>query len=105
LTRAILSFGYQRSHLLFKDIDLTVNARDRIGVIGNNGKGKSTLLNVVSGGLTPLAGEIKAHPDLKLGYFGQTNIQRLDPKLTIEQEIENANPALTRTQCATFAAR
>ena len=42
--------------------------------------------------LTPLAGEIKAHPDLKLGNFGQTNIQRLDPKLTIEQEIENANP-------------
>jgi ATP-binding cassette subfamily F protein 3 len=35
---------------------------------------------------------------LQLGYFGQTNIQRLDPKLTIEQEIQNANGALTRTQ-------
>ena len=93
-----LSFGYQANHLLFKDINLSINARDRIGVIGNNGKGKSTLLNVLSGGLTPLAGEIKAHPDLKLGYFGQTNIQRLDPKLTIEQEIQNANGALTRTQ-------
>src|SRR6185295_13575838 len=93
-----LSFGYQASHLLFKDINLSINARDRIGVIGNNGKGKSTLLNVLSGGLTPLSGEIKAHPDLKLGYFGQTNIQRLDPKLTVEQEIQNANGALTRTQ-------
>src|SRR6185295_10988421 len=93
-----LSFGYQASHLLFKDINLSINARDRIGVIGNNGKGKSTLLNVLSGGLTPLSGEIKAHPDLKLGYFGQTNIQRLDPKLTIEEEIELANGALTRTQ-------
>ncbi|HEX6768091.1 MAG TPA: ABC-F family ATP-binding cassette domain-containing protein [Candidatus Binatia bacterium] len=93
-----LSFGYQPSHLLFQDINLSINARDRIGVIGNNGKGKSTLLNVLSGGLAPLAGEIKPHPDLKLGYFGQTNIQRLDPKLTIEQEIQNANGALTRTQ-------
>jgi len=93
-----LAFGYQRNHLLFKDINLSINARDRIGVIGNNGKGKSTLLNVLSGGLTPLAGEIKNHPDVKLGYFGQTNIQRLDPKLTIEQEIQNANGALTRTQ-------
>jgi len=93
-----LAFGYQASHLLFKDINLSINARDRIGVIGNNGKGKSTLLNLLSGGLTPLAGEIRAHPDLKLGYFGQTNIQRLDPKLTIEQEIQNANGALTRTQ-------
>jgi ATP-binding cassette subfamily F protein 3 len=35
---------------------------------------------------------------MKLGYFGQTNIQRLNPKLTIEQEIEQTNPALTRTQ-------
>jgi ATP-binding cassette subfamily F protein 3 len=35
---------------------------------------------------------------MKLGYFGQTNIQRLNPKLTIEQEIEHTNPALTRTQ-------
>jgi len=67
-------------------------------VIGNNGKGKSTLLNVLSGGLKPLTGELKAHPDMKLGYFGQTNIQRLNPKLTIEQEIEHTNPALTRTQ-------
>ena len=93
-----LSFGYTADHLLFRHIDLTINARDRFGVIGNNGKGKSTLLNVLSGGLTPLTGELKAHPDMKLGYFGQTNIQRLNPKLTIEQEIEQTNPALTRTQ-------
>jgi len=35
---------------------------------------------------------------MRLGYFGQTNIQRLNPKLTIEEEIEQTNPALTRTQ-------
>ncbi len=93
-----ISFGYTPGHLLFRHINLTVNARDRFGVIGNNGKGKSTLLNVLSGGLKPLSGELKAHPDMKLGYFGQTNIQRLNPKLTIEQEIEHCNAALTRTQ-------
>ena len=93
-----LSFGYSAGHRLFSALDLSINARDRFGVIGNNGKGKSTLLNLLAGGLTPVSGEIKTHPDMKLGYFGQTNIQRLDPKLTIEQEIEQANPALTRTQ-------
>jgi ATP-binding cassette subfamily F protein 3 len=93
-----ISFGYTPDHLLFRHIDLTINARDRFGVIGNNGKGKSTLLNVLSGGLKPVTGELRAHPDMKLGYFGQTNIQRLNPKLTIEQEIEHTNPALTRTQ-------
>jgi ATP-binding cassette subfamily F protein 3 len=35
---------------------------------------------------------------MKLGYFGQTNILRLNAKLTIEQEIEHSNPKLTRTQ-------
>ena len=93
-----ISFGYTADNLLFRDIDLTLNARDRFGVIGNNGKGKSTLLNVLSSGLKPLTGELKSHPDMKLGYFGQTNIQRLNQKLTIEQEIEQTNPALTRTQ-------
>jgi ATP-binding cassette subfamily F protein 3 len=93
-----LSFGYTPDHLLFRHMNLTINARDKFGVIGNNGKGKSTLLNVISSGLIPLTGEIKVHPDMRLGYFGQTNIQRLNPKLTIEEEIEQANPALTRTQ-------
>jgi ATP-binding cassette subfamily F protein 3 len=93
-----ISFGYTADNLLFRHMNLTINARDRFGVIGNNGKGKSTLLNVLSGGLKPVMGELKAHTDMKLGYFGQTNIQRLNPKLTIEQEIEKTNPALTRTQ-------
>jgi ATP-binding cassette subfamily F protein 3 len=93
-----IAFGYTPDSLLFRHVDLTINARDRFGVIDNNGKGKSTLLNVLAGGLEPLTGELKAHADMKLGYFGQTNIQRLNPTLTIEQEIEQANPALTRTQ-------
>ena len=93
-----LSFGYTPGHLLFRHMNLIINARDKVGVIGSNGKGKSTLLNVISGGLKPASGAIKAHPDMKLGYFGQTNIQRLNPKLTIEEEIEQTNPALTRTQ-------
>ena len=93
-----LSFGYTTDHLLFRHMNLTINTSDKFGVIGNNGKGKSTLLNVISGGLKPLTGEVKTHPDMRLGYFGQTNIQRLNPKLTIEEEIEQTNPALTRTQ-------
>ena len=93
-----LSFGYTSDNLLFQHLDLSINSRDRIGVVGNNGKGKSTLLNVLSGGLTPAEGELKPHPDMRLGYFGQTNIQRLNPQWTIEQEIEQTNLALTRTQ-------
>ena len=54
-----ISFGYTPDDVLFRQMNLTINARDRFGVIGNNGKGKSTLLNLLSGGLQPLTGEIK----------------------------------------------
>jgi ATP-binding cassette subfamily F protein 3 len=93
-----VAFGYTPGHLLFSGLNLTIKAGDRIGVIGKNGKGKSTLLNVLSGDCKPATGAIKTHPDMKMGYFGQTNIQRLNPKFTVEQELEHANPILTRTQ-------
>jgi ATP-binding cassette subfamily F protein 3 len=93
-----ISFGYTSDNPLFRHMNLVINARDRFGVIDNNGKGKSTLLNLLSGGLIPVTGELEVHPDMKIGYFGQTNIQRLNPKLTIEQEIEHTHPAPTRMQ-------
>ncbi|MBI4125924.1 MAG: ABC-F family ATP-binding cassette domain-containing protein, partial [Deltaproteobacteria bacterium] len=85
-------------HPLIQNFSLTVHAKDRIAVIGKNGKGKSTLLNLMAGELTPVSGTFKSHPDLSLGYFGQTNINRLNPKRTVEEEMAQANPKLNRTQ-------
>ncbi|HSA59385.1 MAG TPA: ABC-F family ATP-binding cassette domain-containing protein [bacterium] len=90
-----LSFGFDEE--LFHDLNLTIGAKDRIAVIGKNGKGKSTLLNVLAGEFAPKSGSIRTHPNMKLGYFGQTNIDRLHPKLTVEEEIGNANLELSRT--------
>ncbi|MFH1683955.1 MAG: ATP-binding cassette domain-containing protein, partial [Candidatus Margulisiibacteriota bacterium] len=63
-------------------------------VIGKNGKGKSTLLRLLAGELTPTAGEIIRHPACQLGYFGQTNIERLNPQHTIEEELAELRPDL-----------
>lgn len=98
LTAEDLSFGYDANAPLFTDFRLHVAKNDRIGVIGKNGRGKSTLLNVLAGELKALNGEVKLHAAAKTGYFGQTNIARLSSALTIEEEILSANPALTRTQ-------
>jgi ATP-binding cassette subfamily F protein 3 len=92
-----LSFGYEDSELLFHDLNLTIGSKDRIAVIGKNGKGKSTLLNLLAGEKEPKLGTLRSHPNLKLGYFGQTNIDRLNPKNTVEEEIGNANLELNRT--------
>ncbi len=92
-----LSFGFNPKHPLISDFNLNIQAQDRIAVIGKNGKGKSTLLNLLASELKPQTGVVKSHPNLQVGYFGQTNIARLDPKLTVEGEISNANFNLGRT--------
>ena len=97
-----LTFGYDPKHPLIQNFNLNIQAHDRIGVIGKNGKGKSTLLKLMAGELALQNGTIKSHPNMRLGYFGQTNIDRLDPKLTVEDEIAHANLSLNRTQVRTL---
>lgn len=86
-----LAFAYPGGESLFSKLTLHIAPRDRIAIIGRNGRGKSTLLNVLAGELKPSAGVIKPHPNLSLGFFGQSNIDRLNPTLTVEQEIASAN--------------
>lgn len=82
---------------LVRDFTIAVKKRDRIGVIGKNGKGKTTLLNILAGELKPRTGTITYSQNLKLGYFGQMNIDRLDPELTIEDEIWSVEPGRGKT--------
>jgi len=92
-----LQFGYDPAQPLLSNLSFSIQAKDRIAVIGKNGKGKSTLLNLLARELKPQKGEITNHPNVQIGYFGQTNISRLNPKHTVEQEIDLANPKLGRT--------
>ncbi|MBX7144112.1 MAG: ATP-binding cassette domain-containing protein [Oligoflexia bacterium] len=92
-----ISFNYPGGPELISQLSLTVNRGDRIGVIGKNGKGKSTLLKLIAGEMPAVAGSVSFNQHTRLGYFGQTNIDRLAPGLTVEEEIDHANPALGRT--------
>lgn len=89
-----LSFGWEPGKPLFKSLSFAVQRSDKIAVVGKNGKGKSTLLNILAGELDPWTGTRRSHPSLLLGHFGQTNIQRLHLNHTIEEEIIAANPDL-----------
>lgn len=91
-----VSFGYVGP--LIDDFSLVIEKGDRIAIIGKNGFGKSTLLKLMSQELTPATGDIESLPVMKLGYFGQTSIQRLNPALRIEEEIESANSNLSFSQ-------
>ena len=92
-----LSFGYNNDNILIKDLSFILKKNDRIGIIGKNGKGKTTLLRLLLGELTPFTGTISTPPLAKISYFGQTNIERLDPKLTVEEEIWSVDPLMPRT--------
>lgn len=92
-----LSFAYSgiESDRLIRDFSLIVEREDRIAVIGKNGRGKSTILRLLAEELKPQKGKIKRSERLKIGYFGQTNIDRLNFSHTIEEEIAAANPQLS----------
>ena len=66
-----LSFAYPGNEPLFKNLSLNINAGEKIAIIGENGVGKTTLLKLLNGELTPTAGHIKWTEKAKLGYFAQ----------------------------------
>jgi ATP-binding cassette subfamily F protein 3 len=99
-----VSFGFDReAPALFKDISLSIQPGDRIGIIGRNGSGKTTLLEVLAGNLATWSGNLSYHADAKVGYYGQTNVDRLDPNKTIEEEILLVHPERNRTRARTIA--
>ncbi|HXX80031.1 MAG TPA: ABC-F family ATP-binding cassette domain-containing protein, partial [Thermodesulfovibrionales bacterium] len=98
-----ISFSFtQEGPPLIEGLNLTIGKRDRIAVIGKNGKGKTTLLNLLAGELQPLTGEVLHHSQLRFGYFGQTNIQRLSPGKTAEEEILDAQLEYQRNAARTI---
>ena len=95
-----VSFSYKPTpeQPLIEKFSLTVEKGDRIAIIGKNGRGKSTLLRLLARDLAANNGSIKHSQNLAIGYFGQTNIDRLHPRHTVEEEIATANPKLKYTQ-------
>jgi ATP-binding cassette subfamily F protein uup len=71
---------------LFRDISLTVDDGDRIGLIGPNGAGKSTLLALLAGQVEPDSGELTVRKRARAAYVPQDS--RFEPGLTIRQVLE-----------------
>lgn len=97
-----LSFSYSDEPLI-QNVSLAMGKGERMGIIGKNGRGKSTLLRLIGADLQAQSGELKQSENLRIGYFGQTHIDRLNPTHTIEEEISLANPMLSYTQVKAIA--
>ncbi|KAJ3574218.1 hypothetical protein NP233_g1914 [Leucocoprinus birnbaumii] len=92
-----VSFKYpgRNSKLVINKVSLDVGPGARIGLLGPNGCGKSTLMNLLAGELKPTLGEVKAHHRLRIGYFSQHTVDRLSLHLTPLQQLAASYPDVT----------
>ena len=82
--------------LLFDNINLQVDERDRIALVGKNGAGKSTLLKILVGEEEPTSGEINKKKDISLSYLAQDS--RFESENTIYEEMLHVFDDLRRTE-------
>jgi ATP-binding cassette subfamily F protein uup len=82
-----LSHGYGDDKL-FNNVSLKIRRGDRIGLIGNNGVGKSTLLKILLEQIPPNNGSVKLGTNLNIGYFDQIH-RELDTEKTIAENVGN----------------
>ncbi len=80
-----LEFAYEEEPLIH-DFSTTIMRGDKVGIIGPNGIGKSTLLKILLGKLAPDSGKVRLGVNLELAYFDQLR-EQLDPDQTIYQNV------------------
>ena len=66
-----VDFAYEDGKQILSNFSLIMQNRDRIGIVGDNGVGKSTLLNLINGDLVPTAGVLDIGETVRIGYFSQ----------------------------------
>ncbi len=93
-----VGFAYPGFRNLFEDLSFLINRGDRVGIVGPNGTGKTTLLKLLLGQLEPTTGEIYINSGLRIGYFSQ-EMEMIDDTLTPMEILlrEGINPAEART--------
>jgi ATP-binding cassette subfamily F protein uup len=81
-----VSHGYTPGVDLFSDVELLLDNRERLGIVGPNGTGKSTLLDILSGRLKPRAGSVDVGSTVRIGYYDQKG-RELDPKQRVRDAV------------------
>jgi ATP-binding cassette subfamily F protein 3 len=90
--------GYAADKPILKRLNLRVDIDDRIGLLGQNGNGKSTLAKLLCGRLTPLDGVRQASKKMEVGYFAQHQLDDLSEDKSAYEHIAELMPDATEAQ-------
>ncbi|MBQ5979869.1 MAG: ABC-F family ATP-binding cassette domain-containing protein [Bacteroidales bacterium] len=92
-----LSAGYP-GKVVFTGADIEVKRGEKVALIGRNGEGKTTLMRVITGELSPLDGEAKTGYNVSMGYYAQNQEDILDGSLTVWETLERIAVGDIRTK-------
>ena len=76
------------NHVVFHDVNLTINRGEKVAFVGKNGEGKSTLVKCIMGEITDYTGRLTLGHNVQIGYFAQNQAQLLDENLTVFDTID-----------------
>ena len=76
------------SHVIFHDVNLTINRGEKVAFVGKNGEGKSTLVKCIMDEITDYTGKLTLGHNVQIGYFAQNQAQLLDENRTVFDTID-----------------
>ncbi|WP_420405073.1 ATP-binding cassette domain-containing protein [Nisaea sp.] len=86
------SVGYETGKPILRGLGFRIDGDDRIGLLGRNGNGKSTLAKLIAGRLAKFDGEEHRTAKLRVGFFAQHQIEDLDPEATAAEQMARLMP-------------
>ncbi|MEN9361543.1 MAG: hypothetical protein RL095_3078 [Verrucomicrobiota bacterium] len=84
--------SYDGKRWIYNDISLTVNDGDKVGIVGTNGMGKSTLMRIMSGQIAIEKGKRRVGANVQMGYHSQDYTETMDPGRTVYDTVKHAAP-------------
>ena len=92
-----LTVGYPEK-VVFRDAEIEIRRGEKVALVGRNGEGKTTLMRVMTGELSPISGDAKVGYNVNIGYFAQNQEDILDKNLTVMETLENVASGDIRTK-------